>query len=49
MPMKSSSWNIPAPLPRLFASKHSARYIGTTTPMNPAATPCIARPRKNIG
>ncbi len=40
----SSSWNMPVPLPRESASRHSAKYIGTITPKRPAAAPCSARP-----
>ena len=39
MPITSMNWKMPAPLPRFFASRHSARYIGTTTPIRPAAMP----------
>ena len=39
MPTTSMNWNMPAPLPRFAASRHSARYIGTTTPISPAAIP----------
>ena len=43
-PIVRRSWNMPVPLPRESASRHSARYIGTITPKRPAAAPCIARP-----
>ena len=38
-PIVRSSWNMPVPLPRLSESRHSARYIGTTTPTRPADAP----------
>ena len=44
MPTVSISWKTPAPLPRSAAGSDSAKYIGTTTPMRPAAIPCRARP-----
>ena len=44
MPSVSSHWNMAVPFPRLAADKHSAKYSGTTTPINPALTPCNKRP-----
>src|SRR5574344_2086725 len=48
-PIVSNNWNMPVPLPREFASRHSARYIGTTTPTRPADMPCRMRPQVSIG
>ena len=47
-PTVSMNWNMPVPLPRELASRHSARYMGTTTPTRPALAPCRIRPPISI-
>src|SRR6516162_2970897 len=44
IPNVNNHWNTPVPFPRSVAARHSARYSGTTTPINPALTPCSSRP-----
>jgi hypothetical protein len=47
MPSVSSHWKTAVPRPRLDAVRHSARYSGTTTPMNPPLMPWHSRPKNN--